>query len=262
MAPDAVDLDLSEIPPMVGCAQCGSFACPGCLPDSWTPGEMARPLELSWEAAEESPTKRLLRTALLTSLAPERAFGRLKPGSVRRALAFALLAETAAIASYALVTAIACFALFPTLLLNLAKEPFAWLLSLVVLLLSSGLLVVLHAVFGLMIEASIARLGRAPKKALGLRFGLYAVGWDLLTSPFGVVYCMGTHGRAFWEPVVSAMRVPRSALMHYLMSARSLSEDECQRVSRDLALRAGLMLLIALVSILGVVVLFTLRDFY
>ena len=85
----------------------------------------------------------------------------------------------------------------------------------------------------------------------GLRFGLYACGWDLLTSPIGMLAALVTRGpRLGWAPVGAAARAPGLAQRAYL--ERCLGVDgAAQRRSRRWAVSAlsGGMLLVVLIFV-------------
>jgi hypothetical protein len=110
----------------------------------------------------------------------------------------------------------------------------------------------LHLLWGVCLDVG-AQQPRAGKSGWqgGARFGLYACGWDLLTSPFGVFGSLLTRGplRA-WLPIGAAVRAPLLAQHAYL--AFCLGADEAaQRRARRLAMFVvvgGLCFLILLLA--------------
>ena len=80
--------------------------------------------------------------------------------------------------------------------------------------------------------------------AFGLRYALYACGWDLLTSPFGVAagFVEGGIARALSEARMG-VRVPRHATRAYLQSARQLDETGARRAVWTAGLATGALVL-------------------
>src|SRR5690606_28445350 len=94
-----------------------------------------------------------------------------------------------------------------------------------------------------------------------LRFGLYSAGWDLLTSPAGLIL-LGLFGRSAdrYRPVVAAARAPRPALRGFLLGAIGVREEELEhatsRIVRTTIFSFGAMF----VGALGAAVLWVLRG--
>jgi hypothetical protein len=176
---DGVD---SEVPAAVLCTSCGRGDCPGCstAEGSWASGVIAI---VPWERAQSPWTVRLLDTVQATTRGAEGFFRALPDGSVRPALEFALLTEALAVGSTTLALTPMLLAMKPGLLLRcLSEARFAHAVlgaMLVAMVGFSLLLVAVHALYGLL-------LGREATRSLALRFGLYACGWDLGTSPAGL----------------------------------------------------------------------------
>jgi hypothetical protein len=225
----------------VTCARCGRPECVGCAPPT---GSLTRSA-LPWEDARGSWSERLWRTALATSTEPRLTFGQLPEGPLLPAFLFAIAAELLAIGSLALVATPLLWMVAPYLVGDLLRSPDIMTGAAGLVLLAILTMVGLHALWGLCLELGALTCGAGARFSLGLRFGLYACGWDLLTSPAGVV--QGLAGRGLvgaWKPIASAARVPRSAMDAYLQQRRQLTPAARRRaVLFSLAILGGLGLL-------------------
>lgn len=227
-------LELSEVPATVVCATCGLPEC-NCEVDrpSAFSGVMAI---VPWERPGGTVLSRLWATAKLGTLAPAGFFSALPPGGLVPPLVFAMLAET--LAALGLCATLAGLGLLfvPSLGAELLHNPalqgylvhgMAWGVP--------GLslaMVLLHAGHGLALDASARREG-SRQSGRGLRFGLYACGWDLVTLPLGLLLLTLTDGP------VSALRhsargltAPNAAAMAYLTHVHHFERDVATRVSR------------------------------
>jgi len=133
---------------------------------------------------------------------------------VGKALLFALLSESLALGGTGLLWLTLPWLLLPGLLLRLAREPWAWALSAAVHASLVLFLLVAHAAWGLALELGVRAAGDRADLSLGLRFGLYACGWDLITSPLGVLYLLRRASRrsTALAPLRDALRAPVPAL--------------------------------------------------
>ena len=215
----------SGLPPVVICAVCRRTECSGC--EEKVGAQELGPV-LAWEGADNWGA-RLWKTALACSTAPLRTFGELPEGQLASAFAFAFIAESIAIGSLGAVATAITFFVAPGLLNRVLMDRAASALIVTAGLVLVTLLVVLHVVWGLCLEAGTATTGGSAKWRLGMRFGLYACGWDLLTSPAGVLQGLLSRGpTAAWSPVGAAARVPRLAMRAYLVDRRHF-ESRAQR---------------------------------
>jgi hypothetical protein len=97
------------------------------------------------------------------------------------------------------------------------------------------LMVVLHALHGLMIDRAARRHG-SRKRGRGLRFGLYACGWDLVTLPLGlIVVALGDGPAAAGRAAAAAVTTPSAATRAYLGGFHALDRERAQKAAR----RAG-----------------------
>ncbi len=237
-------------PPVVRCVRCGQPDCAGC---DDAPRAALDPAELAWEAGRGTLGSRLWATAVASSVEPGRTFGLLQDGPLASAFAFSLLAETLAIGSVGLVALGLSFALVPELTAKLLSDAVVLGFAAAALIGASLLMVLLHAVWGLCLEWGAQRAGSPARFRYGLRFGFYACGWDLLTSPLGLAHEVLTRGpRRGLVPVLAAIRVPRSALEAYLVDCRQLSTEAKRHATRiSLITLASLVVLIAIGGTIG-----------
>jgi hypothetical protein len=227
-------LELSEVPAAVVCATCG---LPECNCDVDRPSAFSGVMAIvPWERPGGTVLSRLWATAKLGTLSPAAFFSALPPGGVVAPLAFAVLSETLAAlglcATFGGLGLLVVPALGAELLHNPALQGYlvhgiAWGVP--------GLslaMVLLHAAHGVALDASARREG-SRQSGRGLRFGLYACGWDLVTLPLGLLLLTLTDGP------VSALRhsargltAPNSAAMAYLGHVHHFERDVATRVSR------------------------------
>ncbi len=227
-------LELTEVPATVVCATCGLPEC-NC--------EVDRPSTFSgvvaivpWERSGGSVLSRLWATARLGTLSPDGFFAALPPGGVVPPLVFGVLAETLAALGLCATFAGVVFVIVPAfgaeLLGNVALQglvfkTMAWGVPGLALT-----MVLLHAAHGAALDAAARREG-SHQNGRGLRFGLYACGWDLVTLPLGLLVLTATDGP------VSALRhsakgltAPTSAAIAYLTHVHHFERDVAARVSR------------------------------
>ena len=227
-------LELSEVPAAVVCAICGLPEC-NCEVDrpSAFSGVMAI---VPWERPGGTVLSRLWATAKLGTLSPAAFFSALPPGGVVAPLAFAVLSETLAALGLCVTFGGLALLVVPALGAELLRNPalqgylvhgMAWGVP--------GLslaMVLLHVAHGVALDAAARREG-SRQSGRGLRFGLYACGWDLVTLPLGLLLLTLTDGP------VSALRhsargltAPNSAALAYLGHVHHFERDVATRVSR------------------------------
>lgn len=234
----------SEVPPAIMCAVCLRPECPGCAPAAPSSGR-AHPL--SWEHKTGSLSERLWDTALSTSLEPVRTFGQLSEGGLGKAVSFAVFAETLAIASLGAFILGVLSVLAPDWSIHMLVSPAGAAFVIGLSLVLSFAMVLLHAVWGICVELGARSTGRKARFKQGIRFGLYACGWDLLTSPAGVVQGLVSRGfTGAWGPILAAMRAPRAAMRAYVEQYRNLDE-----VARRRGVQLSVLVLGSLVVLLG-----------
>ncbi len=227
-------LELVEVPAAVVCATCGLPEC-SC--------EIDRPSSFSgvvaivpWERPGGTLLSRLWATAKLATLSPEPFFSALPPGGVAAPLAFGVLAETLAGAGLCATLGGLAALLFPSLAAELFAN--ALLRGLVVEGLCWGVpalslaMVLLHAAHGAALDAAARRAGSL-QKGRGLRFGLYACGWDLVTLPLGLLVLTFTDGPlTALRYSARGLTAPNSAAVAYVAHVHRFERDLASRAAR------------------------------
>lgn len=231
------------VPPVSVCVACGLSSCPGCAP-AGAPSRYVLP----WEDSRRHWLVRLWQTAVASGLEPERMFGELASGRVAPALGFAVLAETLALGSLGVLGAGAVWLGVPDLARQIVRHPEA--LGAVSALFAGSvlLMLLLHLIWGVSLDLGAAfGSGRASLRH-GARFGLYACGWDLMTSPLGLICSLLSRGPVRgWVPVGAAARAARPAQRAYLMTCRGFDA-----AARKRALRLAMAAVGSVVVALGV----------
>ena len=227
-------LELSEVPATVVCATCG---LPECNCERDRPSAFSGVVAIvPWERPGGTLLSRLWGTAKLGTLSPAAFFSALPPGGATAPLAFAVLSELLAAVGLCATLGAAFLLAFPPLASELAAN--AGLQIVVLHGLAWGVpglaaaMVLLHAGHGIALDAA-ARHEGSRQAGRGLRFGLYACGWDLVTLPLGLLVLMFTDGP------VSAVRhsargltAPNSAALAYLAHVHHFERDAAGRASR------------------------------
>jgi hypothetical protein len=188
----------------------------------------------------------------VTSTDPLGTFGELPEGDMGPAFSFAMLAETLAIGSIALFVAMGALAAAPKFAARVLSNPAVIeLIAGAIVLVAAGM-VALHALWGICLELGVAVSGGKARFRLGMRFGLYACGWDLLTSPAGILQGVVSRGFArAWEPIGAATRAPGAAMRAYQRQRRRLDRTAERRgVQLSVVILGGTMLLLIIASLL------------
>jgi hypothetical protein len=114
------------------------------------------------------------------------------------------------------------------------------------------LMVVLHATHGVLVDRA-ARAAGSRKRGRGLRFGLYACGWDLVTLPLGLLLVLATEGVGATKRAAGlALSVPVQATRAYLSGVHALNPEGARRAAARANLHTGLAALglLALTAVL------------
>lgn len=211
--PDDAEL---EVPAAILCATCGRADCAGCAPSlADTDAGSGIVAIIPWERPG-SVWSRLFATASATTRGAAPFFGALPDGPVGPALRFAVLAELCAVGSvFAALTPAVALAL-PRFSAALLADParraaiFGWLVVLVPAL--ALWMVGAHVVHGWFLGRGAERAGGRPVRRRGLRFGLYACGWDLMSAPMGFVVTLFSQGfRAAGALFAASVAAPRAS---------------------------------------------------
>lgn len=241
--PDAGGGDDDAVPPVAVCAACGQAACGGCRRER--PAVVGG---LPWEDSGQHWVVRLWQTALVSGVEPERTFGALTPGDVARPFVFALLAETLALGSLLVSAAALLWLADAELARALLYHPLGIGSSLGLLAACVLIMLLLHVLWGVSLDIG-GRFGQRDMDVRqGARFGLYACGWDLMTSPIGLLCSLLLAGplRGF-SIVGAAARAARPAQRAYLETNQRLLP-----LARRRALRFAMAVVGSVVSLLGV----------
>jgi hypothetical protein len=123
----------------------------------------------------------------------------------------------------------------------------------------SSVLVLGHVVHGLALEQGALRQGARSHRSEALRYGLYSTGWDILSSPIGLLVTLTTEGpRAALALVPLAIDVPSQASTGLLRGVFHLQEPHLGHARRfatllamvvSVAATATVMFLLALIAV-------------
>ncbi len=242
--------DLVEVPATVVCAVCGTPDCLGCAVDEPTNASGVVAI-IPWERPGVGFFRRLWQTSTLATAHARTFFGSLPDGDVSPALAFALVCETFAVTGLGLIGALLALAFLPELPRLMLDDPS--LRRVVVRGALSGIfmlmfaMVSVHAAHGVALDLAARRLG-GRTKGRGLRFGLYACGWDLITLPFGLLTTALVDGVAAARRAAPlGLTAPLQAAEAYLTGLHGLSPETARLAAR----RAAYFTAVPLLTILA-----------
>lgn len=249
LADDESALDFAEVPAAVVCAFCGRPDCAGCM-DVPEPTQASGVLAIvPWERPGQGVLARLWSTARLATLRPSELFAALPEGGLLAPLSFALLSELAAVVGLA-VSAIPLLGLAPDFVRIAISDPVIY--ALVVKVIGFGIpslavaMVVLHALHGVLTDRAARRVG-SRHRGRGLRFGLYACGWDLVTLPLGLlIVAVGDGFGVAGKAAVQSLAAPAVATRAYLSGVHGLSALEAKQASRSAAIMTTIVAAVAL----------------
>jgi hypothetical protein len=243
--------DLVEVPATVVCAVCGNPDCVGCGFDEPTNASGVVAI-IPWERPGVGFFRRLWQTSTLATVHARTFFGSLPDGDVSPALAFALVCEAIAVSGLGLGAGLLALLFLPSLPRLILEDP--TLRHTVVRGVLSGVFVLMfamvsvHAVHGIALDAAARRLG-GRSSGRGVRFGLYACGWDLVTLPFGLLTT------AFIDGIGAARRAaplgltaPLQSAEAYLIGLHGLTPDTARLAARRAAYFTAVPLLAILLA--------------
>jgi hypothetical protein len=255
--------DLLDVPATVVCAACGDPGCPGCALALDEPTNQSGVVAIiPWERPGLGFWPRLWQTSTLATVHARTFFGAIPDGDASTALSFALVCETFAVAGLAAgvgLLALICLPSLPALLLSDASLRSSVVRGAcfggVLLMLA---MVSLHALHGVALDVAARRFG-GRSSGRGLRFGLYACGWDLITLPFGLLATALISGfRAARTAAPLGLTAPLQAAEAYLTGHHGLSAESARLAARRAAyFTAGPML--AALLLVGLLLAFALR---
>jgi hypothetical protein len=256
--PDHALLELSDVPAAVVCASCGQPDCAGCLPLDEATHASGVVAIVPWERPGLSVLSRLWSTARLATLSPREMFSGLPDGDVRAPLMFGLLAEALAVAGLAPVF-FGLLLVAPNMVQVALRDPeVQGFLVRAASVAGPGLtllMVVLHVLHGLAIDRAARRAG-SRKRGRGLRFGLYACGWDLVTLPLGLfMVALGDGPAAAGRALGAALTTPALATRAYLGGFHALDPERARAAARHAGRLTAALGCVSLVALAWVVVL-------
>jgi hypothetical protein len=225
--PSASERELTDVPAAVVCAHCGDAECSGCDNEQTGSGIVAI---VAWERPGLSMVERLWTTSRAATRDAEVFFSLLPDGPLSQALAFAVVAETIAVVSFAAFAALVlCAIAWPLLRESLSDPANAMLVARAALLGLPAIVVVLvfaHVVHGLFIDVGARRAGAKGSRRRAIRYGLYAAGWDLVLAPAGVVLALVRDGARSVPKLVGAMKnLPTRSSSAFLRGTYSVVGD-------------------------------------
>ncbi len=191
-------------------------------------------MTLSWESRSGTTANRFWST-VCQSVEDWRSWSsELGSASAPRALAFAMLAELGAAASFGAVAVIGFVAVLPGPAMGMLTSHHGWGWFCAATLAFAALMVSLHLLWAICLEALIRGKGpHAGSVSHSLRFSLYVCGWDLMTSPLGLLWAVSVRGASAGVALVAAATtVPTRALLHYLVEVRGLTGEQARSAAR------------------------------
>ena len=230
--------DLVDVPATVVCAACGDPDCSGCAIDEQT-NQSGVVAIIPWERPGVPIWRRLWQTSTLATIHARSFFGALPDGETATALSFAFVCETIAVTGLALGAGLLALLCLPSLFGSLLED--ATLRGTVLRGTSVGVLalvlamVSLHAAHGLALDFAARRYG-GRRAGRGLRFGLYACGWDLITLPLGLLITTFLGGFAAARRAAPlGLTAPAQASEAYLVGMHGLSVETARLARRRAA---------------------------
>lgn len=255
------DVDWADVPAAVVCAFCGKPECMGCIAVDEPTNASGVIAIVPWERKSLGWITRLWATARLATLSHRELFASLPEGHWRPALEFALISELIAAlgvavgvgGALALVPDFVTTALHDSVVRQVLLRVLGWgVPGLAVLM------ILLHALHGVLVDRAARAVG-SKKRGRGLRFGLYACGWDLVTLPTGLLVVALTEGLATTKRAAGlAVSIPSQATRAYLTGVHALPPERAKKAASRANVQTGLGAL-ALLALVGGLLIVTMR---
>lgn len=244
--------DLTDVPAAVVCAICGMPDCVGCGVEEPTNASGVVAI-VPWERPGLGFLSRLWSTAELAT-SQRSFFSALPDGPIAPALSFALIAETLSVFGLLLVLGGIALAALPELPeLLLMDAGLRQTAGKIALWLGPGLIafmVIAHAAYGVALDLA-ARDRSVRRRGRGLRFGLYACGWDLVTLPLGLVVVALKNGLgAALKVAPLGVTAPFQGAQAYLTGVHGFAPDAATVIAKRTARYTGVVLLVALAIVI------------
>ena len=213
----------------MSCAHCGSITCEGCAPQVIV--AEIETAALLWQTASKHSLRTLYQTALQTAENASEVFADTGTRSLTKAAFFGVIVEVLAVSSTMIFYCALALLASPLFRRVVGTLPYFWPLFCVSMLVFSMALLVIHLIWAFSQEYGIKRAGGKVNLRDGAIFGLYACGWDLLTSPAGLLLAALYRGIFSGFPLIrSASRAPKLATAAHLDLRRALSTDQKKSV--------------------------------
>jgi hypothetical protein len=216
---------------------------------------------IPWERPGAGALDRFWSTGKLATTQSTAFFAALPDGEVLPALRFAILAELVAATGLCAVAAGALMLIAPGVWDATLSDP--RFRDLVMRAVSWGIpttavgMVAVHALHGAGLDYGARRVGSTRRSNRGLRFGLYACGWDLLTLPLGLLVLAFDEGpRAALKAAPLALTVPARAATAYLRGVHRLDEVRAHEASRFAVAISAALVLATIFGVAAAVVLY------
>jgi hypothetical protein len=195
-----------------------------------------------------------MATARSATASSESLFGALPDGDFAPALRFAVLAELLAVTG--LVVGAAPIGLLIAPWLGRALVLDMGLRDAALQALLSGIpglalaMVAIHAAHGVGLDWAARRYGGSSRRGRGLRFGLYACAWDLLTLPLGILAMAVLDGpRRALSTARLGLGAPSRASRAYLRGIHHLDDQQARVAGRAALLVAAAVTVTAVVAV-------------
>jgi hypothetical protein len=250
--PDDPALDWADVPAAVVCAFCGKPDCAGCIAVDDPSNASGVVAIVPWERPGLGWVTRLWATARLATLSHRELFSSLPDGSALQPLEFGVLAELLAAVGVALVFG-GVLALIPDFAATALHDSVVRQILLHALGCGipglAALMIVLHVLHGVLVDRAASAAG-SRRRGRGVRFGLYACGWDLVTLPLGLMVVALTEGLGVAKRAGGlAVSIPVQATRSYLMGVHSLSPEQAKKAAGRANAQTALGALVLLLGI-------------
>lgn len=237
-----------DVPPAAFCVVCGRIDCDGgCYFEPDVPNDV-----IPWDHFRTA--RAFWSTCAQTAEPPDSWIDRAIVGDARQAFLFAGLVEIAAVGSYVVL---ACVLLAPAFLyFDVTWDTLGggWVVPGAVLGLG-GFMVALHVVWAAFLELLLIARGAPAQWRTLFALACYSCGWDLITSPGGLVVAWYVRGRReAWRLLRGATSNPTAACVYYLSQVRLVSESTATRLAATAAVLAVFLGITASALLLWLVV--------
>jgi hypothetical protein len=257
-------VELLDVPAAVVCAYCGDAECAGCELEPGRDTQSGVMVFVPWERRTNGVWSRFWGTTRATTQGADAFFASLPEGQVSPALSYALVAESLAVGCTVLTMLAMGLALLWAAFPALATAVLAHASSRATIVRTAGVgwigfstvLVVAHAMHGYLLDRAARKEGAQPHPRLGLRFGFYAAGWDVMQSPIGILATLlQARGAAFGEAWRHLTATPGRATTAFVRGVYKLEGDALARTKRRAILPTMLVSVAAILVAIACVLL-------